>query len=120
MDRPREKTQKGIKYYLAGGCALAIPFLSLSFGRSNTSGPAVQRQSVVIGTVTQGPMVFEVRGLGTMVPVDFEIISAQVACRVEQIRIYPGTWVRPDMDIAEHSSPELHQAAKDAHWQARH
>jgi multidrug resistance efflux pump len=53
------------------------------------------------------------------VPVDFEIVSAQVACRVEQIRIYPGTWVRPDMDIAELSSPELHQAAQDAHWQLR-
>lgn len=116
MDRPREKKRRGIHYYLAGGGALAIPVLSLSLGRLSPTGPGIQRQSVVIGTVIHGPMLFEVRGPGTLVPERVEILSAQVACRVDQVRVYPGTWVRPNTVVAELSSPELEQSAHDAYW----
>jgi len=119
MDRPREKKRRGIHYYLAGGGALAIPVLSLSLGRLGPTGPGIQRQAVVIGTVIHGPMLFEVRGPGTLVPERIEILSAQVAGRVDQVRVYPGTWVRPDTVVAELSSPELEQSAHDAYWQLR-
>jgi HlyD family secretion protein len=119
MDRPREKRKRGIHYCLAGGGALAIPVLSLSLVRLGPTGPEIQRQSVVFGTVIHGPMLFEVRGPGTLIPEKVEILSAQVACRVDQIRVYPGAWVRPDTVIAELSSPELEQSARDAHWQLR-
>ena len=64
-------------------------------------------------------MVFQVRGTGTLVPVDVRMITAQVACNVERILLFPGTPVTEDSVIAELSSPELQQAAVDALWQMR-
>jgi len=64
-------------------------------------------------------MVFQVRGTGTLVPVDVRMITAQVPCKVERILLYPGTRVTEESVIAELSSPELQQAAVDALWQTR-
>jgi HlyD family secretion protein len=45
---------------------------------------------VWIDTVKQGPMVRQVRGLGTLVPVDIRWIAARTSGRVEQIVLRPG------------------------------
>ena len=79
----------------------------------------MERQSVLIDTVKRGAMVFQVRGTGTLVPVDVRMITAQVPCKVERILLYPGTPVTEESVIAELSSPELQQAAVDALWQMR-
>ena len=119
MDVPRQAPKKRWKIVAAigGGFALILVFIGL--GRLKPAAPTAERQSLLIDEVRRGAMVFQVRGTGTLVPVDVRMITAQVPCKVERILIFPGTAVTETSIIAELSSPELQQSAEDALWQMR-
>jgi HlyD family secretion protein len=119
VDIPRKVKPSRRKYYLGAGLTVAAGLLSWGLSGLAPAAPAVERQSVLIDTVKRGAMVFQVRGTGTLVPVDVRMITAQVPCKVERILLYPGTRVTEESVIAELSSPELQQAAVDALWQTR-
>src|SRR5437762_8552796 len=117
MDVPRagvakKKRQKRIIYIVAGVLGLIVVTFLLS--RLKPAVPSIDRSTVWIDTVKRGPMVRQVRGLGTLVPVDIRWIAANTEGRVEKIVIWPGTEVQPDSVILELTSPELEQAANDA------
>ena len=57
---------------------------------------SVDRASVWIDTVKRGPMLRQVRGLGTLVPEDIRWIAASKEGRVEKIVVRPGAHVEPD------------------------
>ncbi len=119
MDVPRQTPPSRRKYYLGAACGLALLLLVIGLGRLKPAAPSVERGSLLIDGVKRGAMVFQVRGTGTLVPVDVRMITAQVPCMVERIVLFPGTEVQPGSVIAELSSPELRQAAEDALWQLR-
>ncbi len=54
---------------------------------------SVDRASVWIDTVKRGPMLRQVRGLGTLVPEDIRWIAANKEGRVEKIVVRPGAKV---------------------------
>jgi HlyD family secretion protein len=122
MDVPRagvakKKRQKRIIYIAAGVLGLiAVTFL---LSRLKPAVPSIDRSTVWIDTVKRGPMVRQVRGLGTLVPVDIRWIAANTDGRVEKIVIWPGTEVTADSVILELTSPELEQAANDAESKAK-
>jgi len=91
---------------------------TIGLSRLKPAVPSVDRSTVWIDTVKRGPMVRQVRGLGTLVPEDIRWIPANTEGRVEKIIVWPGTHVEPDTIILELSSPELDQAAHDAALQA--
>lgn len=73
-------------------------------------GPVtVDRERLWIGEVTQGSMLRQVRGAGTLVPADIRWVSAQSSGRIERILVLPGAIVQPDTVIMEMSNPELLQ-----------
>src|SRR6201987_950059 len=76
--------------------------------------PAVDRSSVWIDTVARGPLIRDVRGIGTLVPEDVRWIPARTDARVEPIGIWPGTEVTTNSVILTLSSAELEQDARDA------
>src|SRR5256886_11816144 len=78
--------------------------------------PVVDASTVWPDTVKRGPMVREVRGLGTLVPEDIHWIPAQTAARVDKIVIRPGHLVQPDTVILEMSNPELQRDVLDAEY----
>src|SRR3984893_14333487 len=80
--------------------------------------PSVDRSTVWIDTVKRGPMVRQVRGLGTLVPEEIRWIATSTECRVEKIVVWPGTHVEPDTVILELSSPDFEQSAHDAESKA--
>src|SRR5205823_2861564 len=98
--------------------AVALILATIAISRLKPTVPSVDRSSVWIDTVKRGPMVRQVRGLGTLVPEDIRWIPANTEGRVEKIMIWPGTHVEPDSVILELTSPELEQAAHDAELQA--
>jgi HlyD family secretion protein len=117
MDVPRagvakKKRQKRIIYIVAGVLGLIVVTFLLS--RLKPAVPSIDRSTVWIDTVKRGPMVRQVRGLGTLVPVDIRWIAANTEGRVEKIVIWPGTEVTSDSVILELTSPELEQAANEA------
>src|SRR2546430_15128354 len=78
------------------------------------AAPTVERSTVWIDTVKRGSVLRQVRGLGTLVPVEIQWIPAITEGRVDKIRELPGTQVKPDTVILELSNPQLQQETLDA------
>jgi HlyD family secretion protein len=100
---------------LVAGLALVTVLLS----RLQPAAPGVDRASVWFDTVKRGPMVRQVRGLGTLVPEDIRWIPAVTEGRVERILVHPGTAVQSEMVLLELSNPEVQQRAFEAESQLR-
>jgi HlyD family secretion protein len=97
----------------------AIPLITWGLSRLKPAAPTVERATVWIDTVKRGPMVRQVRGLGTLVPEDILFIPAQTDGRVEKVALRPGVPVRPDTVLLVLSNQELSQQMQDAYWQVK-
>jgi HlyD family secretion protein len=122
MDVPRTdfarlRRRRRILIAVAGVVLVAIVTLGLS--RLKPAAPSVERATVWVDTVKRGPVIRQVRGLGTLVPTDIRWIPAANEGRVERLLIQPGTKVRTDYIILELRNPQLQQAALDAEWQLK-
>ncbi len=91
----------------------AVTFLVM---RLKPAAPNVDRSAVWTDTVKRGPLVRQVRGLGTLVPREDAIrqIPAQTEATVVRIRTLPGSNVKPDTVLVELNDPQLSQEALDA------
>ena len=121
MDVPRvgvAAKKRKRRIIIIAACALGLILATIAISRLKPAVPSVDRSTVWIDTVKRGPMVRQVRGLGTLVPEDIRWIPANTEGRVEKINIWPGTRVEPDSVILELTSPEVEQAAHDAELQA--
>lgn len=113
--RPSNVRQKRIRraaYATLG--LIAVLLITLGLSRLKPAAPSVERATVWIDTVKRGPMVRQVRGLGTLVPEDIRWIPAQTQGRVERIILRPGVTVTPDTVILELSNDQLQQELQDA------
>lgn len=122
MDVPRKSAAKKrlIRRIAFGLAVLAvIPTVTLLLGRLKPAAPVVERSTVWVDTVKRGPMLREVRGLGTLVTDETLLIPATTDGRVERILVKPGTAVTPDTVILELSNPELQTALVDAEFQLK-
>jgi HlyD family secretion protein len=96
----------------------AVTFLVM---RLKPAAPTVDRSVVWTDTVKRGPMIRQVRGLGTLVPREDAIrqIPAQTEATVVRILTLPGSIVRPDTPLLELSDPQATQQALDAELSLR-
>src|SRR3954467_5679296 len=118
--RPHIAKQKRRRRILfASGGLLALIVITVALSHLKPAVPSVDRSTVWVDTVKRGPMVRQVRGLGTLVPEQIRWIPANTEGRVEKIIIWPGTQVEEDTVVLELSSPELEQAANDAESKAK-
>src|SRR5450756_2202322 len=103
------------------GAVLIIAIVSISFGlaRLKPAAPTVERATVWIDTVKRGPMVRQVRGLGTLVAEDILIIPAETDGRVEKRLMLPGVNVKADTPIMVLTNPDLEVAMNDYEWQVK-
>jgi HlyD family secretion protein len=85
----------------------AVAGISVVVGRLKPAAPSVDLSVVWRDMVKRGPMTREVRGLGTLVPIDTMLIPATTEGRVQRILIYPGTPVRADSVVMVLTSQEL-------------
>jgi HlyD family secretion protein len=98
---------------------VAILFITLGLSRLKPAAPAVERASIWVDTVKRGPMLRQVRGLGTLVPEEIRWIPAATEGRVERILVLPGKAVTADTVLLELSNPELELSALEADWQLK-
>jgi HlyD family secretion protein len=122
MDVPRPhvaKQKRKRRIIIIAGSILGLILVTFLLSRLKPAVPSVDRSTVWIDTVKRGPMVRQVRGLGTLVPQEIRWIAANTEGRVEKIVIRPGAHVEPDTIILELSSPELEQSARDAEMKAK-
>jgi HlyD family secretion protein len=122
MDVPRPdvaRKKRKRRLIVIGASVLGLILISVVISRLRPAAMSVDRASVWIDTVKRGPMLRQVRGLGTLVPEDIRWIAASKEGRVETIVVRPGAHVQPETVILELSSPELQQAARDAESQVK-
>ena len=122
MDVPRPdvaRKKKKRRLIIGAVAVLAIILISVIVSRLKPAAISVDRAAVWVDTVKRGPMLRQVRGLGTLVPEDIRWIAASKEGRVEKIVVRPCARVQPDTVILELSSPELEQTALDGESQAK-
>ena len=110
----KKKKMKRAAYGVAGltGILLVTVFVS----QLKPAAPSVDKATLWPDVVKRGPMVRQVRGLGTLVPVDEarRWVPASTQGRVEKIVMRPGVQVTPDTVVLELSDPNVQQALTDA------
>src|SRR4051794_40392892 len=122
MDKPRTghaEKRRMRRNLLIIGIAVVVVSITVGISRLEPAAPVVDMGTVFTGTVTRGPMVVEVRGTGSLVPVDIRVISLPVEGRVERIPALAGIPVNPDTVILEMSNPELQQNMFEAESELR-
>jgi len=114
--RPSNLRRKRIRQaiYAAVVCVVVLA-IALGLSRLTPAAPRVERASIWIDTVKQGPMVREVRGIGTLVPEDIRWITATTEATVDRIVTLPSPDVlKPDTVILELRDQKVQQALLDA------
>jgi len=118
--RPEVKRQKKIRRIVWGAVGLVVVVLvSVGLKRLKPAAPTVDKSTIWTDTVKRGPMLREVRGLGTLVPVTIQVVPALTDGQVIKRFILPGTPVKPDTPIFQMINPELEQAQLDAEYQLK-
>ena len=115
--RPINKRKRTITRTLYGiGGVTVLAAITVGLSHLKPAAPSVSRATVWVDTVKRGPMLRQVRGLGTLVPEEIRWIPAATEGRVERILIKPGSLVKVDSVIVELSNPELENTANEADW----
>ena len=104
---------------MGGGAALLVAGVTFGLSRLRPAAPTVDRGTIWTDEVKRGPMVREVRGLGTLVPQEIQWIPAQTDGRVMKRLLEPGAKVKPDSVILVLSNPQLQQEELDAEAQLK-
>ena len=122
MDVPREGAAKKRTIRRV---AVAIVVIGIAagvtywLGKLQPAAVTVEYSTVFPDTVKRGPMLRNVRGMGTLVPEEILFVPANSEGRVERIFKRAGATVKPDTVLLELSNPELQLAAFDAEWQVK-
>lgn len=122
MDIPRKGAARSrlIRRIIYGAIVLAaIPLITVGLNRLKPAAPEVERATVWIDQVKRGPMVRQVRGLGTLVPEEIVQIPAITDGKIDKILLRPGVNVQPNTVIIEMSNPDLALAANTLEWQVK-
>ena len=120
--RPDIKRQKRRRQVvLAGAGVVVLVGVTIGVSRLKPAAPEVERGTVWTDTVKRGPMLRQVRGLGTLVPSQEAVrqIPAETEATVVRIHLLPGSLVKADTILLEMSNPQAEQSALDAQLQLK-
>jgi hypothetical protein len=107
VDIVRDQPKSRRKYILAGIVGVAVVGVSVALANLEPAAPTVERATIYTDSVVRGEMVREVRGPGTLVPVDIRWISAVTAGRIEKLHHLPGITVEPSTILMELANPDV-------------
>jgi HlyD family secretion protein len=93
---------------------IVVALASVALARMEPAAPLVERGTLWIDTVKRGPMIRQVRGLGTLVPEDTRWLASLTEGRVERILLRPGATVTADTVVLELSNSGVEQEAINA------
>src|SRR5690348_6946866 len=106
-DLRKKKQRRNIIIVAATVLVAAVALLGAS--RLKPAAPLVDRGTVWTDTVKRGPMLRQVRGVGTLIPSpeDVRLIPAETEATVMRIRALPGIHVTANTVLLEMSNPQL-------------
>ena len=115
----QQKRRRQIIWSAVGVVVLAAATVGVT--RLKPAAPEVERSTVWSDTVKRGPMLRQVRGLGSLIPSQefTRQIPAETEATIVRILKLPGSQVKPDTILLEMSNPQVEQAAVDAKLQLK-
>src|SRR6202158_2720068 len=118
-DIKRQKRRRQIVGLVIGVALLGTVTIGVS--RLKPAAQEVERSTVWTDTVKRGPMLRQVRGLGSLIPSQeyTRQIPAETEATIVRIRMLPGSQVKADSMLLEMSNPQVEQAALDARLQLK-
>ena len=120
IPRPSNARAKMIRRIVLGTAAvLLIGGVTYGLSRLRPAAPSVDRATVWSDEVKRGPMLRELRGIGTLIPEDIHWIPAQTEGQVDRIVLKPGAIVKSDSIILELSNLTLKRDVLDAKYQLK-
>jgi HlyD family secretion protein len=120
--RPEFKAQKRKRQIAMSVVAVVvIAAATMAVYRLRPAAPTVERGTVWTDSVKRGPMLRQVRGVGSLVPSQEAVlqIPAETEATVVRIRMLPGSLVKADTILLEMSNPQVEQASIDADLQLK-
>jgi multidrug efflux pump subunit AcrA (membrane-fusion protein) len=119
--RPEEeKRRRRLRRFMyAGAGLLLVIVITAALSRLKPAAPTVDRSTIWTDTVKRGPMLRDVRGLGTLEPETIWVIPAATDGRVDKRYLLPGTPVKAASVILDLTNPQLQQEALDAEYQLK-
>ncbi len=120
--RPEFKQQKRRRQILWGMAGLVcLGGMTVGVSRLKPAAPEVERSTVWTDTVKRGPMLRQVRGLGSLIPSQefTRQIPAETEATVVRILKLPGSQVKADTVLLEMSNSQVEQAAVDVRLQLK-
>lgn len=121
IPRPELARSKRIRRIVYGvGTVIVIALVTVGLSRLKPAAPEVDAGTVWRDTVKRGPMLIQVRGLGTLVPEEILWVPAVTDGRVVRRLVLPGsTPIKADTVLMILNNPQLEQSALDAEWQLK-
>ena len=119
MDIPRKsQARKRLIRRIIGGVLIIAVCAAITWklGKLQPAAPSVDRATVWIDTVKRGPMVCNVRGIGTLVPEEITWVPAVTEGRVDRRLVQPGEKVEANTILMELSNPQLENDTLSAEW----
>jgi HlyD family secretion protein len=115
----QQKRRRQIIWSAVGIIALAAATIGVT--RLKPAAPEVERSTVWTDTVKRGPMLRQVRGLGSLIPSQefTRQIPAETEATIVRILKLPGSQVKPDTILLEMSNPQVEEEAVDAKLQLK-
>jgi HlyD family secretion protein len=114
-----QRRRRQILYAVVG--IVLVGLVTMGVYRLKPAAPTVERSTVWVDTVKRGSVLRQVRGLGTLVPMEgsIQFLPAVTEGRVDKILALPGAQVKSDTILLEMSNPQLTQEALDAEWKLK-
>jgi len=107
MDKPRANPPKKRGKLYAGIAIVVAVVGTLGLSRMGPALPSVDHELAWTDTVERGTMVRNIRGPGTLVPEQIQIISAVTSGRVVEKLIDPGVHVEPSTVLLRLENPDV-------------
>jgi len=120
IQRPSNARAKKIRRIIYGTVTLLlVGGVTYGLSKLRPAAPSVDRATIWPDEVKRGPMLREVRGLGTLVPEDIRWVAAQTDAHVDKWVLRPPAIVKPSSVIMELSDPTVQKDAVDAEYQLK-
>jgi HlyD family secretion protein len=122
MDIKREGVarKKRIKFAIYSVFLLSgVSYAGWRISKLEPAAPSVEFATLWPDTVKRGPMVRDVKGLGSLVPEEIVWIPAKSTGQVVRVLVKSGEAVKPDTLLVVLNNPDLELEANDLEWQVK-
>jgi len=116
-DLKRSRRNRRVMYIGVG--LIVILGVTVALARLKPAAPLVDKSTIYTDVVKRGPMLRDMRGLGTLVPETIQVVPAMTDGRVEQRLLLAGSPVKPDTLLLILSNPVLEQDAQNSDFEVK-